>query len=304
MKKTLAGLIAFIAAVTAFVHVAGAPEAAAQRALIGRVDDFYQPADGRIYVLLIGSDARRGNPLRRSASGPDINADGIHLVGLNTETMRGGILNFPRDSWVPVPGMGSRRINDALNRGGPELLARTVQNLTGISIDYWVLTGFEGFQAAVGDLRGVTMNVPTPVVDPGGSGANLRAGRQRLRGFQALAYMRARKPFPGGDGTRTTNHGRFLLALQRKLRAEVSARPASLLRWLTVAQRHTRLNISEEELFRLAILTTQVKPNDVPNVTVPTSGGQVGAAQVLFISPGARSLYDQFRRTATFRGRR
>lgn len=302
MKRISIALVAFIAGVASFVHVGGSGDARAQGALVGRVHDNYQPTEGRLYVLLIGSDARSGNPDRKQGAGPDINADGIHLLALNTRAMKGGILNFPRDCWVPVPGLGSRRINDALNRGGPDLLAATVENLTGIRLDYWVLTGFEGFQGAVRDLGGVRMDVPGPVNDPGGSGAALRAGRQRLAGYQALAYMRARKPFPGGDATRTTNHGRFLLALQRKLRSEVSDDPISLLRWMTVARRHTRLNISEDELFRLAVLTSQVRPADVRNVTVPTTGARVGAAQVLRITSGANSLYRQLRRNARFRG--
>lgn len=294
MKRVAVALVAFIAAAASFVHVGGGA-VRAQGAAIGRVDDGYQPTKGRLYVLLIGSDARRGNPRSRAATGPDINADGIHLVGLNTRTMKGGILNFPRDSWVPVPGLGSRRINDALNRGGPELLARTVENLTGISIDYWVLTGFVGFQGAVRDLGGVTMNVPSAINDPGGSGAALRAGRQKLVGYQALAYMRARKPLVGGDAARTTNHGRFLLALQQKFRAEVGDDPISILRWINVVRDHTRLDVPPDELFRLAVLATEVRARDVGNVTVPTTGGRVGAAQVLFIRSAARPLYTKLR---------
>lgn len=299
MSRQLAALVAIIAVAVGFVHLdpAGSP-AAAQDTQIGRVRDSYQPLDGKIYVLIIGTDARSGNPERGSASGPDINADGIHIAAMNLRTMRGGILNFPRDSWVAVPGRGSARINDALDKGGPELLVQTVENLTGIRLDYWVMTGFEGFQRALEDLGGVEMDVPSSIVDPGGSGANLSAGRQNLKGYQALAYMRARKPFSDGDVTRTTNHGRLLVALLQKLRGEVSRNPASLLRWLSVAREHTRYTLSEEELFRLALVTSQMKPGRVKNVTVPSSLGTVGSAEVVFISPGARSLYQRLRTQA------
>ena len=92
-----------------------------------------------LFVLVIGNDARAGNPDRSRA-------DAIHIVGLDTKTLRGGILNFPRDTWVSIPGHGSGKINEALYDGGPQLLARTLENLTGIRIDLWVMTGFEGFK--------------------------------------------------------------------------------------------------------------------------------------------------------------
>lgn len=297
MKRHVAALMTIVLAATVYVQLGSAPVTRAQDGMtIGRVHETYQPIDGKVFVLIIGSDARRGNPTQRSATGPDINADAIHIAGVNTRTMKGGILNIPRDSWVPVPGYGHRRINDALNRGGPQLLARTVENLTGIRLDYWVLTGFEGFQGALGDLGGVRMNVPNNIYDPGGSGANLRAGTQRLMGYQALAFMRTRKSFSSGDVARTTNHGELLLALHRKLRNELTDNPARLLRWMSVTRRRTAHSLSESELFRLAILVSQVKPADVGNVTVPVSLGTAGAAEVVFIQSGAGSIYSRFAR--------
>lgn len=304
MKRATLCLLAFIVLSTLVVGLPpSSRDVKAQGATIGRVRTGYKPpVDERLYFLVIGSDARSGNPEQGSSGGPDINADGIHIVALNTRTMRGGILNFPRDSWVPIPGHGMGRMNDALDTGGPQLLARTVEQTTGISLDYWIMTGFEGFQGAIQDLGGVEMDVPTAVNDPGGSGAALRPGRQRLAGYQALAYMRARKPFSDGDVTRTTNHGRLLLALQRKLRQEIASRPAALLRWLAVAERHTKFDIPPEELFTLALVVSEVRPNRVRNVTVPVSLGTVGAAEVVFISGGANRLYNQLRRRASFGG--
>jgi hypothetical protein len=56
------------------------------------------------------------------------------------------------------------------------------------------------------------------------------------------------------------------------------------------------LNISAREIFRLGILTSQVKPSMVKNVTVPVSLGSVGAASVVFIQPGAHSIYARFKK--------
>jgi LCP family protein required for cell wall assembly len=259
---------------------------------MGKVHGRFQPAgDDKIFVALLGHDARPGESRSRG--------DAIHIVGINTKTRKGGILNFPRDSWVGIPGYGSQRINAALYFGGPDLMVRTLESLTGIEIDYWVMAGFDGFQDAVATIGGVKMTVPSPVYDIGGSGAQLKAGRQVLKGYQALAYMRARKPFLGGDATRTTNQGRFLLASLRKLNQETAETPARMFKWMTAIRRHLTTDLTPDEMFYLGVLASQVSFRDVGNITVPTSGGRVGAASILYISPGAQSIYARFKRSGS-----
>lgn len=289
MKTRALSLIALIATVVALVPLFGAaPRSDAAPVLIGRVHARYQPTDGKLFVLIIGNDARSGNPTRARA-------DAIHIAGINTKTMKGGILNFPRDSWVSIPGYRTAKINEALYAGGPELLARTLENITGIHIDYWAMVGFQGFQGIVKELGGVKMNLATSVHDPGGSGANLSAGKQVLKGYEALAYARTRHSFGEGDIARTRHQSDLLLALLKKLRGEVDGNPASLLRWMDVTRRYALHSMGADELFRLGVLASQVKPSDVGNVTIPVSIGSVGAASVVFISPSASSIYARFR---------
>jgi LCP family protein required for cell wall assembly len=288
MIKRAAALILVIAMATLTTSFVGTPQAA--DLLVGRVHKTYQPTDGKVFILVIGNGARSGNPLNSRS-------DAIHIVGINSETLKGGILNFPRDSWVPIPGYGTSKINEALYHGGPDLLARTLENLTGIRLDYWVMVGFEDFRKIIQGLGGVKMHLPTAVHDPTGSGASLRAGTQVLGGHQSLAYLRTRHSFGGGDVTRTTNQGTFLKALLKKLRAQTGRSPAALLKWMSITQRFARYDISAEEMLRLGVTATKVKPNDVGNVTVPVSVGNVGAASVVFISPSAQSIYARFRQT-------
>ncbi|MBW3594164.1 MAG: LCP family protein [Actinobacteria bacterium] len=288
MIKRIAGVLALIALVCVLVPVFGSgPEPAAASLVMGRVHEEFQPTDGKIFVLVIGSDARFGNPERSRA-------DAIHIVGINTKKMRGGILNFPRDSWVNVPGFGSSKMNEALYDGGPALLARTLEGVTGIRIDYWLLTAFEGFEGIVRDLGGVEMTIPQRV-DDNWSGAHLPAGKQKLRHWEALAYLRSRHAFAGGDVARTTHHGDFLLAMLRKLRDEVGKDPTQLLNWIATTRRHTKLNVPASEQFRLGVLASKVSPKDVRNVTVPVQIGAVGAASVVFIQPSANDIYKRFR---------
>ena len=289
MIKRAAALVALVGLVCVLVPTIGPrSEVSAAQMMIGRVHETFQPKKGKIFFLVIGNDARSGNP-------DQSRADAVHIVGVNTEKMRAGILNFPRDSWVNAPGLGSSKLTEVLYHGGPKLLAQTLEGLTNIRLDYWVMTGFEGFEGIIKDLGGVRITLPTAVHDYG-SGANLDKGEQVLGPSQSLAYTRSRKAFSSGDIARTTNQGRFLMALLRKLHREVDENPTKLLRWIAAAKKHARFNVPAEEQFRLGVLASQLPATRVRSVTVPVSVGAVGAASVVFISPGAHSLYSKLRK--------
>jgi LCP family protein required for cell wall assembly len=288
--RRAAALLSAIVAVAGITTFTGPTNAAP--VVMGSLRTSFQPTDGKTYILVIGNDARSGNPTNSRA-------DAIHIVGINAKTMKAGILNFPRDSWVSIPGYGSGKINEALVHGGPELLARTLQNMTGIALDYWAMVGFQDFRKIVRRIGGVRMHIPTPAYDPSGSGARLRAGTYKLGADQSLAYLRTRHSFGGGDVTRTWNQGRFLIALLKELRDDIGRSPAALLRWMAVTQRYARFDMSADEMFRLGVLASNLKPKDVRNVTVPVSVGSVGGASVVFISGGAGSVYARFRQNAS-----
>jgi polyisoprenyl-teichoic acid--peptidoglycan teichoic acid transferase len=292
MKRLLL-LVTLLATGVSLIPAIGDPVPVGASGIIaGRVQDGFQPTDGKLFVLVIGNDAREGNP-------DNARADAIHILGINTKTKKGGILNFPRDSYVPLAGGGTGRINEALVRGGPEAVARTLQNLTGIQIDLWVMTGFEGFRDLVSEIGRVTMKIPEPINDPLGSGAKLKKGTYPLGPLNALAFVRTRKTIAGGDIGRTTNQGRFMLAMLAEYRKDTKDRPGIAFRWIAAIEKYTRLDVDPAELFRLSILARRVEPKDVANVTVPVSLGQVGAASVVFIQGGARSIYARFKRNAS-----
>jgi LCP family protein required for cell wall assembly len=257
-------LVVLISVVVGLVPVWGDP-GKASKVIFGRAHGDFQPRKGKLFVLVIGNDARGGNPDRSRA-------DAIHIVGVNTRTMKAGILNFPRDSWVNIPGSGSGRINEALYRGGPELLVKTIESITHIKIDYWVMTGFEGFQRLIKNIGRVRMYIPKDVYDPTGSGARLKRGRQSLGPRTLLSYVRTRHSFSTGD---------FALS------------------WIEATQRHTRLNLDPVDLFRLGVLATQMPVKRVGNVTVPGYTGSAGAASVVFLSPSANRIYARFKRNAS-----
>jgi anionic cell wall polymer biosynthesis LytR-Cps2A-Psr (LCP) family protein len=102
-----------------------------------------------VVILAIGSGARPGENAMRSLG------DSLHLIFLDPEKRRAVLVGVPRDSYVPIPGRGTGKINSSLVMGGPELLVQTMEQAFGVTIDYWALTTFWGFTAMIDAIGGL-----------------------------------------------------------------------------------------------------------------------------------------------------
>jgi LCP family protein required for cell wall assembly len=169
--------------------------------------------------LIAGSDTRQG--LSRTEQdllhvGSDVgttNSDSLML--LHTGGGKPVLISIPRDSYVPIPGHGTNKINAALGFGGPTLLIQTVEQVTGLRIDHYMGIGFGGLDSVVNQVGGVRMCLPTALHDYD-SGASLPAGCQNLNGAQALAFVRDRHSFTDEDLQREQDQRAFLKALLSK----------------------------------------------------------------------------------------
>lgn len=112
---------------------------------------------------------------------------------------------------VPLSTGGRGKINSALVFGGPVALQRTVVAATGVPLEGYLITGFDGFPRLIDGIGGLTVNAPV-AVKGGPSGVIVRAGVNKLTGDQALAYGRARHGVDGGDFGRSANQGRIIMA--------------------------------------------------------------------------------------------
>jgi polyisoprenyl-teichoic acid--peptidoglycan teichoic acid transferase len=247
----------------------------------------------RIVLLAIGSDS--GAPkFGRGGSAEGGRADALQLVVLDTVRRRGLMLSFPRDSYVPIPGHGTNKINAAMAFGGPSLLVATFERLTGIPIDYYALTSFDGLTDMVNRVGGVQVNVDMTIRDQF-AGAFLNKGRQKLSGRQALAYSRARKTLPGGDLSRSRHQGQVLLGGLATYQAQVAKDPARVMAWLAIMGDEVKSDLPFPELLRLALLATKVPPSRIANQVVPSVAGSAGGASVVRLLPGAYSLFARVR---------
>lgn len=254
----------------------GKPPGPAKRYL-DPVDD----SGGVQFVLILGSDARGGNPT-------NARTDSIHVLAVDPQARRGTIVGIPRDSWVDIPGHGKRKINEALNLGGPELAVRTVRNVTGMPIRYYVLTAFEGMRAIVSELGGLDAYVPYEMNDRN-SGAYFKQGWHRMNGEKALAFSRNRH-VPAGDFARQENQGRLMLDALKKLRAETE-RQSEVEAWLRILVRHTRMDMSFSEAVRLGVIARVTAASNVRNFVAAGRTGSAGGASVVFLNDQAFALF-------------
>ncbi len=167
-------------------------------------------------ILLLGSDSRAGEDNTDGVSGQ--RADAIMLIRFNAARTDVNVLSIPRDSWVDIPGMGTQKINAALN-GGPSLEVKTVQQLTGIPIDHVMVMDFNGVRDLTDALGGIQVLNEHAITDPR-NGNHFDAGQLTLSGNQALLYVRIRYGLPGGDFDRIDHQQQVIAAISHKLRGE------------------------------------------------------------------------------------
>jgi LCP family protein required for cell wall assembly len=255
---------------------------------IGPAHAGYFPAlDGStpIFVLLLGSDARPGQPVDRERT------DSIHILAINPAKHRATIVGFPRDLYVPIPDHGTEKINTAMFYGGIDLAVRTVEELSGITLDYWALTSFQGFQGMINGIGGLTVDVPFSMHDTY-SGADFEPGVQELDGGQALAFARDRHSLPQGDFGRSENQGRLMVASLAQFRKEFRKDPSRLLTWIGAGLRNLQTDVPIDQLLSLGFTASTINPKHVVNIVLPGTNSMSGNQSIVNLSSQAAVIFD------------
>jgi LCP family protein required for cell wall assembly len=147
-------------------------------------------------ILVLGSDARTGESIDESQSGPS-RADTIMLVRAGLGSVRK--LSIPRDTEADIPGHGTMKINAAYALGGPALTIETVENFlgNGLQINHLVEVDFQDFPSFIDALGGITVDNKTRICSPPfdnfWKGLRFKKGEVELDGTRALGYARVRK---------------------------------------------------------------------------------------------------------------
>lgn len=232
------------AAAMTYTHMQGNVEIADVSALTGpapepsATPDPTDPDAGRQQnILLLGSDDREGV---NGVIGGDVagkRSDTAMVVHIAADRSRIELVSIPRDSLVDIPsctmtdGSTSREQPDEMfnaafatgwDQGGDMASAvgctiKTVQAITGLTIDHFAVVDFGGFVGMVNAIGGVSMCIPRDIESPE-AGLSITAGQHTLDGTTALAYARARKGkgLNGSDIPRTGRQQELIAAIVRQ----------------------------------------------------------------------------------------
>ncbi|MFC2359844.1 MAG: LCP family protein [Actinomyces dentalis] len=223
-------------------------------------------------ILLLGSDSRisAGDPSQWEAGAQ--RTDAIMIVQVSGDRQEVSVVSIPRDTWVEVPGYGQAKINAAYSYGGPSLTIQTVEQLTGVRIDHFVIADFESFEALTDEIGGVVINLKTPQTL---ADTQFPAGAQRLNGAQALAYTRERKSLPGGDFDRINRQQAWMRAIvSQVLHGGILTDPTKLYGFLSAVTQTMAVDegFTIDEMQSLAIDLRGLRSRNINFLTIPTAG--------------------------------
>jgi len=236
-------------------------------------------------VLVMGSDTREGaNGAGIGGETPGL-SDTTILLHLSANRQFAYGVSLPRDAMVNRPACvkkgghgtdpgGLTQFNAAYAIGGPTCTVKTVESLTGIRIDHFVVIDFVGFKNMVNAIGGVTICVPDAVDDTVGN-ISLPAGTYKVTGQQALDYVRVRHDIgaPTGDIGRMKRQQSFIAAMIKKVvSAGTLTNPVRLFNFLNAATSSLATDAGFANLKQLAALGKSLKNIGLDNVqfvTVP-----------------------------------
>ncbi len=211
--------------------------------------------DGRTNFLLVGIDKRDNIPYTYTTSDGSVKqnsflTDTIIVASVSKDKKNVSMISVPRDLWVTIPAVGkykahSSKINAVYSfgesagytGGGMALLENEVEDLLGVSIQYYGRIDFAGFKEAIDTLGGVDVVVDKTFDDyqypvagkesatcKGGGVAcryehlHFDAGTNHMDGETALAFVRSRKGTngEGSDFARARRQQKVIAAAKDK----------------------------------------------------------------------------------------
>ncbi len=236
-----------------------------------------------INVLIMGSDSRAGDQGLEQLENGGARSDTAMLMHLSSDRKFAYGVSLPRDAVVDrpacktddgeVPAESAAMFNTAFYYGGVACTVKTVESLTGIRIDHWVVVNFNGFKDMVDAIGGVNVCVPH-AIDDDRYQMNLDAGTQKIKGQEALDYVRVRHGFgDGSDIGRMKRQQSFIASMAAQVvSAGTLTRVDRLVKFLDAATKSLALDSEVGNVVSLAKLGNQFQSIGLDNIqfiTVP-----------------------------------
>ena len=184
-------------------------------------------------ILLMGVDSEIDG-LNANAA---FNGDTLMLITFNPKTLNATMFSIPRDTYVPIACNHNKyaKINSSAAYG-TSCVIDTVEQLTDVTIDYYVKINFKGVVDLVDALDGIEVDIEAPDFnynhgvncggrfceqnsdrDTSASGMiYLDPGLQTINGEEALAYARCRHLYLQSDIDRNKHQQQVVEAIAKK----------------------------------------------------------------------------------------
>lgn len=276
-------------------------------------------ANRDLNVLVIGSDYRAQkeyDEMGRRITG--MRSDTTLVAHISADRTRVEVMSIPRDLMVKRPAcqradgktepasQGLVQFNSVFALLGQDedvaaataCTLKTVEQLTGIFLDEFVVVNFDGFQDMVAALGGVPICLEKAMKDSKGT-IDLPAGCQTLNSQQALGFARAR--YGVGDGSDISRIGRQQQLIGAMMKEAKSRNLLTDLPSLYAFLRAGMRSLTTSETFGnaknlggLAFSLAKVKPENIRFYTLPFGEYAPDRARVA-VADNAVEMFDALR---------
>jgi LCP family protein required for cell wall assembly len=258
--------------------------------------------DQAVNLLVIGTDKRSGEGNESYGDKNSVgHADTTILFHVSKDRTNATALSIPRDliTTIPtcktktsegtkdIPGTRKTRFNESLGQFGrdPGCTMRTVKELTGVTVDHFMMADFNAVKTMTTAVGGVEVCLAKDIKDKD-SKLNLTAGKHVVKGEQALAFVRTRHSVGfGGDLSRIEIQQQFLSSLIRKMKSsDTLSSPSKMWDLAEAATKALTVDDGIGKISRLRDLgmeLSKVDPKNITFATVPVVDNTDGATVLL-----------------------
>nr|WP_307080155.1 LCP family protein [Arthrobacter pascens] len=269
----------------------------------------------RMQILILGSDTRDGKNAEYGTTEDSSGygqSDVMMLMDISADNKRVNVISFPRDLLVDIPECKDPKtnqvyparsgvmINEAMAQAGIGCAVDTVNKLTGLEVDHFMMADFNAVKELSNTVGGVQVCISDAVYDPD-SRLRLPKGTSSVEGEMALAFLRARHAFAdGGDLGRIKAQQGFLSSLTRKIKDDGTlSDPGKMLRIADVVTQNLTVDEGLASVPSLLTIGNRLKNIDISKVAfvaVPTTAAVTDPNRLQVAEPAGSQLFSALRK--------